>query len=509
MVGGMGTKGCDTQELIARRSDRSEGECAEASSARCRAMAERIVELSATIHAAEGELVALLADFHEAKGWMGAGIRSLEHWLTVHAGFTTAEGRARAALSDRATELPHLMEALHSGALSLGAARNAARVATSSNDEQITGIATTATAPQAARVFRTYAVVEAAERRRRRCSEDADTDDSGGDERPDDGGGPLTWWRHWWDDHGYLLVDGRLDPTGGAELIAALDAAVAALGADRGSAVRPAPTDPDTCGGDGNGTGAGAGVGATPGRAGPVSMSHHAPVSRVDAIGELAAAALAGLRHRGLHGRGGERFSVHVTIDVATLAGTRPGVGVLDSGQRVDAELVRSWLAGSRLDVLLHDKGRPLWLGRDQRVATAGQRRALFERDRGCAFPGCGHARFVDAHHVRSWEQGGSTDVDNLVLLCRRHHRLLHSGEYSISMVEGRPCFLRTSGEPVCCGPPRWRSTGRRDGDRAPSGPLESAPTLRPRPDPSRVRRSADPLTHYGIDVYVAHLLGG
>jgi hypothetical protein len=87
-------------------------------------------------------------------------------------------------------------------------------------DEQVTGIALTATASQAARVFRSYAVVEEA-RRRRRCGVDADTASrDGGDDRGDHRG-PATWWRHWWDDHGFLRVDGRLDPTGGAELTAA------------------------------------------------------------------------------------------------------------------------------------------------------------------------------------------------------------------------------------------------------------------------------------------------
>lgn len=467
---------------IARRSARSEGECAEASSPTCTAMAERIVELAGSIHAAEGELVVLLAAFHDAKGWMGAGIRSLEHWLTLNAGFTAAEGQSRAALSDRAAELPHLVDALRSGALSLGAARRAARVATSDNDEQITGIATTATAPQAAAVFQHYAVVEEAARRRRRCPVDADTAESGGEESPADERGPQTWWRQWWDDHGHLMVDGRLDPTAGAQLVAALDAATQALMRDRGH-----PTE-----------------GTAHARSQPDAERSrlHEHVARVDALGELAASALVGLQHRGLHGRGGERFSVHVTVDAATLAGAAPGAGVFDSGHPVDASLVRSWLAEARMDLLLHDRGRPLWMSRESRVASTAQRRALLQRDHGCAFPGCGHTRFVDAHHVLSWEQGGGTDLDNLVLLCRRHHRLLHAGEYSIDMIEGRPRFLHREDRRAAHGDGHHdEPIGRR--------PRRHRPPLPPRPlDPSRTRRSGEPLTRYGIDVYLADLLG-
>jgi hypothetical protein len=495
-------------------------------------MADRIVELSASIHAAEGELVGLLVEFHEARGWMGAGVRSLEHWLCVNAGFTLAEGRARAALSDRAAELPHLMGALCAGALSLGATRQASRVATTELDEQVTEIATTATAAQAARVFRSYVVVEAADRRRRRCGVDADNAASSGGEDPGDRRGPATWWRHWWDDHGYLNVDGRLDPTGGAELTAAIDAVAATLEADRRSrgqprdpggaepggvepgGVEPGGADPggaDPGGADRSGADRRAdppSAGAPDG-AGDEPVTAGAPVSRVDAIGELAAAGLAGLRHRGFTARGGERFSVHVTIDAAALAGMRPGAGVFDSGARVGAELVRSWLGGAHLDVLVHDEGRPLWLSREQRVASPAQRRALLQRDLGCAYPGCGHTRFVDAHHILPWEHGGHTDVDNLVLLCRRHHRLLHAGEYTITTHEGRPRFLDTHHRPIGTGRPRSHLSDGDPGSPHPGGRSSDRPPPLPRPsDPRRTRRPADPLTHYGIDVYVADLLG-
>src|SRR5205809_163515 len=51
---------------------------------------------------------------------------------------------------------------------------------------------------------------------------------------------------------------------------------------------------------------------------------------------------------------------------------------------------------------------------------------------RTCRFPGCERRRFTDAHHVKHWAHGGETSLENLVLLCRHHHRLLHEGGYSI-----------------------------------------------------------------------------
>jgi hypothetical protein len=58
--------------------------------------------------------------------------------------------------------------------------------------------------------------------------------------------------------------------------------------------------------------------------------------------------------------------------------------------------------------------------------------RALGIRDQSCRFPGCCETRYVDAHHIRHWADGGETSLDNLVTLCRYHHRQLHRGSYSI-----------------------------------------------------------------------------
>jgi hypothetical protein len=77
-------------------------------------------------------------------------------------------------------------------------------------------------------------------------------------------------------------------------------------------------------------------------------------------------------------------------------------------------------------------------------------RRVLASRDRGCRFPGCGERRFVDAHHLQHWADGGETCVDNLVQLCRRHHRLLHEGGYAVTgHPDGRLIFRRPDGRPI------------------------------------------------------------
>jgi hypothetical protein len=79
-----------------------------------------------------------------------------------------------------------------------------------------------------------------------------------------------------------------------------------------------------------------------------------------------------------------------------------------------------------------------LYVGRTQRTVTPRLRRALETRDRHCVFPDCrAHVRRCHAHHVTEWENGGPTDLDNLALLCVRHHHAVHEGRWRITRTPG------------------------------------------------------------------------
>ena len=88
----------------------------------------------------------------------------------------------------------------------------------------------------------------------------------------------------------------------------------------------------------------------------------------------------------------------------------------------------------SLLRVLENPQGEPLDVGRKTRSIPPNIRRALNSRDGGCRFPGCTHQRYVDAHHIEHWADGGETKLANLVTLCRLHHRLVHEGEIMIEI---------------------------------------------------------------------------
>ena len=74
------------------------------------------------------------------------------------------------------------------------------------------------------------------------------------------------------------------------------------------------------------------------------------------------------------------------------------------------------------------------------RLYTGKTRRLLELRDRGCAFPGCDRPpAWTHAHHIIAWSRGGPTTVDNGVLLCGHHHRLIHQGHWTVTIAARRP----------------------------------------------------------------------
>ena len=84
-------------------------------------------------------------------------------------------------------------------------------------------------------------------------------------------------------------------------------------------------------------------------------------------------------------------------------------------------------------EVWFERDGQVIGAGRTTRLINRRLRRALEHRDRTCAVPGCGATRGLHAHHIRHWEDGGATELDNLVLVCPHHHRSHHRGVITIT----------------------------------------------------------------------------
>ncbi|WP_304119053.1 HNH endonuclease signature motif containing protein, partial [Mycolicibacterium bacteremicum] len=114
-------------------------------------------------------------------------------------------------------------------------------------------------------------------------------------------------------------------------------------------------------------------------------------------------------------------------------------------------------------NVIVDYSGVPLDVGRSERLFTPAIRKALGVRDGGCAHPGCGRpVSWCDAHHINPWSDGGTTSLDNGVLLCRLHHSLIHHGGWQVYLGRDRyPWFIppHKPGEPE---PEHLRSHNRR-----------------------------------------------
>jgi hypothetical protein len=174
----------------------------------------------------------------------------------------------------------------------------------------------------------------------------------------------------------------------------------------------------------------------------PVPGDDRTPTQRrADALADVCGLAL---RTTTLPDNGGDRPQIVITVPYDPLR-ARLGAGTLDVGAEVPATQVRRLACDAQLiPAVLGGDGEALDLGRARRLFTGAARRALVLRDRGCAFPSCDRpSRWTDAHHIRSWADGGRTDVDNGVLLCGYHHRLVHGGGWDVRLGrDGRPEFL-------------------------------------------------------------------
>jgi Domain of unknown function (DUF222)/HNH endonuclease len=209
---------------------------------------------------------------------------------------------------------------------------------------------------------------------------------------------------------GMVRVDGDLDPETGQVVITALGAVMAASGRD-GSDARTTPQ------------------------------------RRADALGEICHQWMDGSNRPSV---AGERPHLTVTVDLDTLERRAGRRCAFDDAGRAEPEDVRRIACDASVSrVVTAPPSSPLEVGRRTPVVPAALRRAVVVRDAGCRFPGCDRPPgWCDAHHVVHWADGGATSLDNLVLLCRPHHRLVHR-RFSLAIEDGRAVFRRPDGTPL------------------------------------------------------------
>ena len=365
-------------------------------------LGEQIAALAARLHAATYELLVLLREFDTRTGW-NTGFLSCAHWLHWRTGIDLGAAREKVRVAHALAALPRISATMQRGAISYAKVRALTRVATPDNEASLLDVAQAGTAAQTERLVRAWRRVDdvaaAAQEESRHLHRQLST---------------------WVDDDGMVLIRGRLTPEVGAIVQRALEAA-----ADRLS--REAQGAP---------------------RAERVTDAVTPAQRRADALGLLAESALTSDLDRG---SAGDRYQVVLHVEASSRVAAEQGLSgtvEVDHGAvDVSAETSRRICCDASVVAMRHDAdGAVLDVGRKARTVPPSIRRALQARDRSCRFPGC-TARRCDAHHVEHWIDGGATSLDNLVLLCRRHHRAVHEGGFSlIRGGDGTTTFVRSTG---------------------------------------------------------------
>ncbi|WP_134118418.1 HNH endonuclease signature motif containing protein [Kribbella kalugense] len=203
----------------------------------------------------------------------------------------------------------------------------------------------------------------------------------------------------------------------------------------------------------------------------------------------------------------GAKANITVTIDLNDLkAATADATGTLMYGDQLSAAAIRRLACDAKIiPLVLGSNSQPLDVGRAERLVTRAMRRALNARDKGCVV--CGAPPIMcDAHHLRSWINGGPTAIWNLALLCRRHHTDLHNGHWTITITNNTVHVTRpTWADP----PPQPRPTASasleataapRPNTRATAAPDAQSPRSTPRSGPSSDPRSGRRSSRWSAD---------
>jgi len=340
-------------------------------------LGDRITEMCGYLYAATYRLLVLIHEFDQQGYWKLPGLCSCAHWLNFKCGIGMNAAREKIRVAHALAELPKISAAFEKGELSYSKARAMTRIAHKDNEDYLLMIARHGTAFHVEKLVAKYS--RAKRLQETEAANDADNERHASREL-----------NYFYDDDGALVINARLPAEQGALIVKALEMAM----------------DKQFHKGD---------VSAE------TSTHESLPARRADAIAEVAETYL---NSEPSQASTADRYQVVVHVSAA--------ISHIEDGPHVSAETSRRIGCDASIVKLTEDQeGNPLSIGRRSRSIPPAIRRALRFRDVGCRFPGCTNTQFVDGHHIKHWADGGETSLDNLVQLCRHHHRLVHEGGFS------------------------------------------------------------------------------
>jgi hypothetical protein len=376
-----------------------------------------ILILCGRINTATYELLELVREFDERAGWLKWGMQNCAEWLAWRCDFSMTTALEKVRVAHALKWLPAISQGFSTGKLSYSKVRALTRVANRQNENALLAFAVRQSAAHVAERCREL-----------RCGTDASTDDAA----RAFANRSLRIRR----DHqrSMMTITVELPLDAGELLEKALDKA-------RDDACLEVPDLVDT------------------------SWS----TRQADALVNV----LKGYLHGDDTSSHSDDYLVTIHVDQSALAGQEGRSALpIESVKRICCD-------GHAVVLTENEKGEPLSIGRKTRLIPKAIERALHARDHGCCrFPGCGNRRYLHSHHVEHWSNGGETSLGNLMLLCTKHHTLVHEGGFRIERdFRNRWSFLRPDGIAVPeCG---YRSSDRVDDAEAyeipPAGGLLSA----------------------------------
>jgi hypothetical protein len=407
-------------------------------------------DLATQISQLQARQVALVAEIDRRAGRFDGTTSAFVGW---QCGLQPGESRRTVALARKLPSLPRLSRSFAAGELSEATVRLLTTVATPENEAKLLETAQVATGAQ----LRTLVA---------RLRPQVDGTDPDGRPRPD-AGRPSDFAVGWRDQR--LATNGDFIADDGLDLEQALRLAREQLRADHDADRPSAAALPD----------------------------ERARLTDAEALMRIARAFLAAnTTEAGLVPEGHHTVIVSSDAELTAHVTGEPSPG--DPSYAPGASAVPPWLAAARachgsVSALVVHHGEPVLGSIESRFATAAQKRALLVSDGCCAFPGCGVTLALIAHHIVEYDDGGSTELGNLVLLCRQHHNLVHRKRYRIEVGgERRFTFFRADG--TCVPGARTRPP--------PSG-------TDPPPPGRRFTGSGERLTWFGANAILHHWLGG
>ncbi|MBL4796606.1 MAG: DUF222 domain-containing protein [Oleispira sp.] len=432
-------------------------------------LADKITILAGQINAANYRFLKLIAEFDRREAWEGPGIRSCAYWLNWKCGISVGVAREKVRVARALEELPEINEAFEKGELSYSKVRAMTRAATDLNESYLLNIAQYGTAQHVEKlvgIFRTVSRVEDfagsdAISVMGELDESVVVSDDEFDQRREQKLYESRSVSCYQDDEGMWIINAKLPAEEGGLLVKVLqelgnNLATTNLkessvqdkkdqkGEQKNDEKIAAATFSDYKKDDLSASSL-LGEQLLP-KEEPLTF----PQRRADALTTIAESFLAktgGDDERSEFStlKGAERCQLvlHVHHGRAGSIGSDGNSDAKDDVQ-LDADLDGRWLVpdaalrlacDAALQVVEEDAvGNVLNIGRRSRIIPAAMSRALSIRDGSCQFPGCCETRFVEGHHIKHWANGGDTKLENLVTLCRYHHRELHRGKFFISV---------------------------------------------------------------------------